>query len=175
MLFVMIIGILVIIFGSNTSIISVKGIGWTLVSLVIISFANYVVQIRWLHKSEKNPFEFKSPSRELSTPEKFVADYFKKKGIRFVYEKPIKLGTQSLKPDFYLPEYNVYVEVWGNFADKAYYNTYTIRKKTYDKYKADIRIIHLYKDNYNYNGKFDIHQLDWIFTKRLMKILKEDV
>lgn len=51
-----------------------------------------------------------------SRAEKTIADYFTDKGIVYEYE-PVLMGgvnhEREMRPDFYLPEYDVYVEYWG--------------------------------------------------------------
>ena len=51
-----------------------------------------------------------------SRSEKVIADYFSRSGIRYVYEAPAmtRWGFRRIsRPDFYLPDYRVYVEYWG--------------------------------------------------------------
>lgn len=44
-----------------------------------------------------------------SGPERRIADWLHKRGIRYVYEMQIPGAT----PDFYLPDHNVVIEHWG--------------------------------------------------------------
>ena len=50
--------------------------------------------------------------------EKMVADYFFKNNIRYQYEQPARSrnGRRISRPDFYLPDFEVYVEYWGMAA-----------------------------------------------------------
>jgi hypothetical protein len=50
-----------------------------------------------------------------SRSEKAIADWFYRNGIRYVYEYPAfdRRGSVISRPDFYLPDYGVYVEYWG--------------------------------------------------------------
>jgi hypothetical protein len=51
-----------------------------------------------------------------SNSERVIADYFSRRGIRYVYEQPAmdRWGFRRIsRPDFYLPDYGVYVEFWG--------------------------------------------------------------
>jgi len=54
--------------------------------------------------------------------ERLIADYFHKHGIKYEYEKPAKDSSNRKisRPDFYLPEYDVYVEYWGMVNTKEY-------------------------------------------------------
>ena len=46
---------------------------------------------------------------------KVIADWFYMNGIRYVYEYPAfdRKGAVISRPDFYLPDYALYVEYWG--------------------------------------------------------------
>jgi hypothetical protein len=50
-----------------------------------------------------------------SHSEKVIADWFYRNGIRYTYEHPAfdRKGSVISRPDFYLPDYGVYVEYWG--------------------------------------------------------------
>ncbi|MEI8064679.1 MAG: hypothetical protein WCH84_11530, partial [Verrucomicrobiota bacterium] len=53
-----------------------------------------------------------------SHAEQKIADFLSRNGIRYEYERPIEVGIwifneELCKPDFYLPDYDVYVEYWG--------------------------------------------------------------
>ena len=51
-----------------------------------------------------------------SNSERVIVDYFTRSGIRYVYEQPVmgRWGSRRIsRPDFYLPDYGVYVEYWG--------------------------------------------------------------
>jgi hypothetical protein len=47
--------------------------------------------------------------------EKMIADYFHAHNIKYEYEKPANdsANRRISRPDFYLPEYDKYVEYWG--------------------------------------------------------------
>jgi len=48
--------------------------------------------------------------------EKMIADYFHAHNIKYQYEKPASDSSNRRvisRPDFYLPEYDIYVEYWG--------------------------------------------------------------
>ena len=50
-----------------------------------------------------------------SRSEKAIADWFYLHGVRYAYEHPAfdMKGSVISRPDFYLPDYDVYVEYWG--------------------------------------------------------------
>ena len=66
-------------------------------------FANAPARFSTLKKGEK--------VRSLS--EKYIADYLFTKRIDYQYEKILVLDHFTIKPDFYLPAYNVHIEFWG--------------------------------------------------------------
>src|SRR3989344_9590121 len=81
-----------------------------------------------------------------SNDEKKIADYFKRKDIAFVHHPSINVerswwilyipfGNIKIEPDFYLPEFDVYVEYWGMINDPTY------KKEQYDRKNK------LYRDN----------------------------
>jgi hypothetical protein len=106
-----------------------------------------------------------------SKGEKYIADYFIRNSINYEYEKPAR--THALifkekisKPDFYLPDYDVYVEYWGlvdvekRKLNREYERTMKWKMAMY--YKNKIKFISLYPSN--------LENLDWIFRKKLKDI-----
>jgi hypothetical protein len=91
-----------------------------------------------------------------SKAEKTIADYFVSRSIKYEYEKMVRtwaLGSKIGFPDFYLPEYDVYVEYWGDPND-AHYNR--CMKWKMAKYREhNYKFISIYPDN--------LANLDWIF------------
>jgi hypothetical protein len=85
--------------------------------------------------------------------EKVLADYFFKNRIRYQYEQPAlsKRGTRISRPDFYLPDFNVYVEYWGmvDTDEPATRNAYVESMHwKMDKYHENgIRFISIYREN----------------------------
>jgi hypothetical protein len=85
--------------------------------LALVLLATIIVFLRPLRRKE-----YGRPSVTLrgevvrSRSEKAIADWFSEKGIRYVYEQPAvgRWGSRRIgRPDFYLPDYGVYVEYWG--------------------------------------------------------------
>ena len=99
-----------------------------------------------------------------SHAEKTIADYFDRKGISYQYEPGIT-GIYA-DPDFYLPDYNVYVEYWGLLdADDPYTRSKyekSMKRKMAIYHKNQIKFISIYPRN--------LRNLDWIFTKKLESI-----
>jgi hypothetical protein len=131
--------------------------------IVIIISLLYLIsgtKLWWDIKHIKRPEKFRSKDEE------FIADYFDRKNIKCIYEKEIKLGKRKIKPDFYLPEFDVYVEYWGMWNSSRAYNEECEDKRNNFK-KEDLKLVELYPDNL-----IDSKTLDWKFTKRLLEVLK---
>ncbi|HJX05127.1 MAG TPA: hypothetical protein VJ461_00280 [Candidatus Nanoarchaeia archaeon] len=158
-LILLIIGILLFIFGDKFA--DSKSIG-IIIAVISLCFLVYEIQLRYYIKVKKNTKEFKS-NREA-----FIAKYFDSKKIKYIYEKELKLGRSKLHPDFFLPEFDVYVEYWGKWpGDFDYRKECSHKRKLYEEY--DVKLIELYPDNL-----ISFQQLDWKFTERLLNILKKE-
>lgn len=61
-----------------------------------------------------------------SKMEKIIADHLDALKLRYYYEPPIalinpkNLGSMDIKPDFYLPDEDIYIEYFGRMDDKRY-------------------------------------------------------
>jgi hypothetical protein len=97
--------------------------------------------------------------------ERMIADYLFRSKVRYEYEKPA-IGTSNRtisRPDFYLPDYDVYVEYWGmvdtqNGKDRKEYARGMEWKMA--KYRENgIRIISIYPN--------EIEKLDSVFRRKL--------
>ncbi len=106
-----------------------------------------------------------------SIAERRIADYFEKNNIKYVYEREAKgkflffestIGT----PDFYLPDYDVYVEYWGLVdADDSRTRTRYIKnmkRKMAIYHENNIKFISIYPRN--------LGNLDWIFRKKFKTV-----
>ena len=117
--------------------------------------------------------EYGTPSTTLrgekvkSKAEKQIADYFANSDIRYAYEWKAQTNAVIFKrtfahPDFYLPDYNVYVEYWGLVsASKDYRRIMKWKMKQYSE--NNIRFISIYPDN--------LQNLDWIFRAKFRKVV----
>jgi hypothetical protein len=102
-----------------------------------------------------------------SIGEKRIADYFERNNIRYVYEKEARgrslfFSYKISNPDFYLPDYDVYVEYWG-LLDADDYWTRTnyersMKRKMAIYHKNNIKFISIYPRN--------LGNLDWIFRRK---------
>lgn len=104
---------------------------------------------RGMNKAEK----FKSE------PEVLIANWLFENGIEYIYEHPYqdKASNTICKPDFYLPEYNIWIEHWGVMENDAvpwlkdknkahkYIADKEIKQKNYRKDGAKVIDLHLYE------------------------------
>ena len=106
-----------------------------------------------------------------SKAEKRIANYFSSKGISYEYETPVRSrgwfgGKKISNPDFYLPEYDVYVEYWGlvDADDKRVNEKYvrTMKWKMKQYHENGIKFVSIYPSN--------LSNLDWIFRKKFEKV-----
>lgn len=105
-----------------------------------------------------------------SKAEKYIADYFFDNNINYEYEKPLEEGFWIFKeeisrPDFYLSDYDVYVEFWGLMNNPNYRRTMMLKMKEYKEIK--LRYISLYPNN--------LKNLNYYFKKRLKEVTGKDV
>jgi hypothetical protein len=70
----------------------------------------------------------KSGVKVRSKYERVCADYLSKEGIRFQYEPLMLLGARQVRPDFYLPDFNLFLEICG-YDHMPYYRSRTARKR----------------------------------------------
>jgi hypothetical protein len=81
--------------------------------------------LSWLNDLFGSHEEYGTPSFTLtgqsvrSKAERVIADYFTRHGIPYYYEATATTNdwfifkSKISRPDFYLPQYNLYVEYWG--------------------------------------------------------------
>jgi DNA helicase IV len=111
-----------------------------------------------------------------SRAEEQIADYFDSIGLCYQYEQEIETGIWIFKekvsaPDFYLPDYDVYVEYWGmvnveNDYDRNKYQR-AMKYKMARYYDLGIKFVSIYPDN--------MKNLDWVFRKKFQKVTGIDL
>ncbi len=89
--------------------------------------------------------------------EKAIADFLFQNNIRYKYEKPARIRTWLFfrkkigTPDFYLPDYSVYVEYWGMInaenRDIRYRYRHRMGRKISRYRQHKVKFISLYPDN----------------------------
>jgi len=95
--------------------------------------------------------EFGRPSVTLrgeavrSYSEKLIADWFFRNEVRYVYEHPAfdRRGSVISHPDFYLPDYGLYVEYWGLAGTERSYDR-TMSWKATQYRKNGVGVVSLY-------------------------------
>jgi len=106
-----------------------------------------------------------------SNAERIISDYLTRKNINYVYEPEVNSRTSFFqyrigRPDFYLPDYDVYVEYWGLVdADEELTRERYVRsmkKKMAQYYQNNIKFISIYQQNMN--------DLDWAFRKKFKDV-----
>ena len=175
-IFYFIIGMIALLFLNSKEFITIIQI--LILSMIITSILNFISETRRKyiisHPYHKNNYD--------SNKEIIIAEYFKKKNIIFVHNKIIKVPKQfgifnvpfvneKIKPDFFLPEFNIYVEYCGLMNDEGYKQNYQRKKKLYRDNNLDV--IWLYeKDLYQKHEK-DFSKLGWCFTQKLLEVFKK--
>lgn len=143
-------GICRIIFhGAGQDILKPKPIGKKAVDS--LNWFDYLVltSLDWLDTRVffKNRKVRTSKGRVRSRVERNLAHFFDRQGIRYVYEQPLILEGRKLLPDFYLPDYKVYIEVFGLYnTDVRYRKTVRLKKKLYSEHS--IPVISLYPGHF---------------------------
>jgi hypothetical protein len=141
-----------------------------LIALLGLTITGVVYLFRWIQFGRRQgygtPTVTKLGEVVRSNSERKIADYFASNGVRYEYEKPAmnRWGFKRIsRPDFYLPDYGVYVEYWGlvnlpnNSARRRYERT--LRWKMAQYHKNGIKFISLYPS--------DLDRLDAAFRSKL--------
>ena len=76
---------------------------------------------------------------------KVIADWFYRNGVRYEYEYPAfdRRGSVISRPDFYLPDYGLYVEYWGLVGTGKKYDG-TMKWKEAQYLMIGVRVVSLY-------------------------------
>ncbi|HLG33891.1 MAG TPA: hypothetical protein VI757_03340 [Bacteroidia bacterium] len=102
----------------------------------------------------------------MSEGEDFIKDFFLKNKIIFRPQQPIdglKGDSKNHRiADFYLPQYRVYVEYFGQFNVESHKERYREKKNVY--LSNDIPCVILYPEN--------LGIIEYIFAKRIIYVLK---
>jgi len=109
-----------------------------------------------------------------SNSERTIADYFHQNGIRYVYEQDAMNRWNSRRisrPDFYLPDYGIYVEYWGMLGveDQRVRSRYelSMKWKMAKYHQNNIKFISIYPNN--------ISNLDLIFRAKFREVAGYDL
>jgi len=95
------------------------------------------------------PTKHEEPKKDgvRSEYEKKVRAYLEEKGYKYEYERPLVVALENntvttYRPDFYLPEFKLYVEVNGMEGDPEADKTYELKKHTYKRNDINCSVIH---------------------------------
>lgn len=93
-------------------------------------------------QDKKHTYSTKSGNFVRSKGECEIADFLFDQKIEFLYEPTVPLEERWNHPDFYLRQYNVFIEFFGWENDKKYDEKSRIKKKTFEK--LHLNLISLY-------------------------------
>ncbi len=130
--------------------------------------------LSWLRDLFRAPEEYGKPSVTLtgqpvrSKGERIIGDYLTRHNIVYQYEAEATSNdwfifrSRISRPDFYLPQYNLYVEYWGlvDSFDRGTRDSYvrSMRWKMAQYHKNNIQFVSIYPSN--------LSNLDYYFKKK---------
>src|SRR5712691_9024779 len=130
--------------------------------------------LSWLNDLFESPPEYGTPSVTLtgqpvkSKGERVIADYFTRHGIPYYYEAMATTNDWFIfkakisRPDFYLPQYNLFIEYWGlvDSPDRRTRDRYikSMRWKMAQYHRNNIPVLSIYPSN--------LSSLDYYFRKK---------
>ena len=133
----------------------------------------------WLNDLFESHEEYGTRSTTLtgqpvrSKAERVIADYFTHHGILYYYEAMATTNdwfifkSKISRPDFYLPQYNLFVEYWGlvDSPDPRTRDNYvrTMRWKMAQYRNNNIRFVSIYPSNLN--------NLDYFFKRKFREAM----
>ncbi|MBN1211370.1 MAG: hypothetical protein JXA92_02225 [candidate division Zixibacteria bacterium] len=95
--------------------------------------------------------------------EKKAVEYFRAENIEFLYEPLLLLDGKKYRPDFFLPAFDLFVEICGYGLMPHYRDRIAFKKQLYKKH--DLRVIFI-----TYNGRGSLEKL---IEKELADYLKK--
>ena len=141
-------------------------IGFYLFILLLLISLYYLLRAQKVKKYGITSYTLKG-EEVRSKAERIIADYLTEINVNYQYEAPalsngLVFRKQISHPDFYLPDYDVYVEYWGlvNADDKRTRSRYVknMKWKMAQYHQNGIKFISIYPDN--------LDNLDLIFRKK---------
>ena len=111
-----------------------------------------------LHKDGKF-YTSLNKTRVKSKSEQYIADWLYRHSIRFEYEPVVKIKDFAFRPDFYIPDANLYIE---HVSDKSY----PMQGKEEQFQKGGIAYVKTYENVANDSALFN-HTLEKIVKNRL--------
>jgi hypothetical protein len=109
--------------------------------------------IRLPRKRQSEPaIETSAAIKVRSNYEKRCAEYLSQHNIEFLYEPLMLLAGKQFRPDFYLPQYDLFLEICGYNHMPFYRDRIALKRQIYDKHKMAAVFI-------NYDGKGSLEKL----------------
>ncbi|MCP4705856.1 MAG: hypothetical protein GY865_14750 [candidate division Zixibacteria bacterium] len=108
-----------------------------------------------LKLARRQKFETTIPAGKVkvrSKYEKRTVKYLEKNNIKYQYEPLILLDGRQYRPDFFLPEYNLFLEICGYGHMPFYSDRVAFKEEMYKKNRLKAVFIH-------YNGKGSLEKL----------------
>jgi len=89
---------------------------------------------RYISSNEKSiPYRTKNGILVRSKSERDIANFLHDRGYRFEYERPTLFGNKLIRPDFYLPDCDLFIEHLGlHDSNPSYRENWRWRKALYD-------------------------------------------
>jgi hypothetical protein len=134
---------------------AIGGLTSTLFDAFSYTFKAYF--IRSLDKKVGKPSRTLKGEMVKSRTEKRIADYLYRNKVQYIYEKPVALtAVSSIYPDFYLPQFDVYIEYYGllnhpKLKDK-YRKAVQFKRQMY--FKKNIKVFEL---DHNQQKDIELH------------------
>lgn len=99
-------------------------------------------------KSQSRSIACSDGTHVRSKRERAIVEELTRRGIRYIYEPAVTWADRYFQPDFYLPDYDVYIEYWGmhdheDAALREKYRRDQLKKKEAFK-RFNFRLIDLY-------------------------------
>lgn len=91
-------------------------------------------------------------SNVRSKYEKRTAEYLEKNNIKYQYEPLILLENRKYRPDFYLPDFNLFLEICGYGHMPFYSDRIAQKQKIYERNRLKAVFLH-------YNGRGSLEEL----------------
>ena len=133
--------------------------------------------LSWLRDLFGVPKQYGTPSTTItgqsvrSKAERIIADYLTQQKVIYQYESQARTNGWLIKsrisrPDFYLPQYNLYVEYWGlvDSPDRRTRNNYvrTMRWKMAQYHKNNVPFVSIYPSN--------LSNLNYYFRRKFREV-----
>ncbi len=127
---------------------------------------DYIIDKIHLKKNDKNIipkdgkyFTTLDGTKVRSKSEQFIADWFYRHSIKYEYEPLLNIKDFSFRPDFYIPEANLYIE---HVSDKSY----STKDKEEQFVKGNLLLVKTFESMTRDSALFN-HTLDKIVKNRL--------